>query len=87
VPADLLARDWSRCRTSATRAAPGVRAIYETHPDEHWEAYDLCEKLVDVEEYFQLWRFRHMKTVERVIGFRAAPAVRRAWASCAKRST
>ncbi len=30
----------------------------------------MCEKLVDVEEYFQLWRFRHMKTVERIIGFR-----------------
>ena len=30
----------------------------------------MCEKLVDVEEYFQLWRFRHLKTVERIIGFR-----------------
>jgi tryptophan 2,3-dioxygenase len=30
----------------------------------------MCEKLVDMEEYFQLWRFRHLKTVERIIGFR-----------------
>ena len=39
-------------------------------PREHWDAYEMCEKLVDVEEYFQLWSFRHMKTVERIIGFR-----------------
>ena len=34
----------------------------------------MCEKLVDVEERFQLWRFRHMTTVKRIIGFRRAPA-------------
>lgn len=45
--------------------------IYE-NPSKHWDAYEICEKLVDVEEYFQLWRFRHMRTVERVIGFRPA---------------
>ena len=39
-------------------------------PDDHWEAYNIAEKLVDIEESFQLWRFRHMKTVERIIGFR-----------------
>ena len=39
-------------------------------PDEHWQAYEMCEELVDVEESFQLWRFRHVKTVERVIGFK-----------------
>ena len=36
----------------------------------HWRVYEACEELVDLEEYFQLWRFRHMKTVERIIGFR-----------------
>jgi tryptophan 2,3-dioxygenase len=40
------------------------------NPHSHWDAYDMCEKLVDVEENFQLWRFRHIKTVERVIGFK-----------------
>jgi tryptophan 2,3-dioxygenase len=45
------------------------REIYR-NSKEHWEAYEMCEKLVDVEEYFQLWRFRHLKTVERIIGFR-----------------
>ncbi|MET0330319.1 MAG: tryptophan 2,3-dioxygenase family protein, partial [Dyella sp.] len=33
-----------------------------------WPEYSLCEQLVDIEESFQLWRFRHMKTVERIIG-------------------
>jgi tryptophan 2,3-dioxygenase len=35
-----------------------------------WDAYEMCEKLVDVEENFQLWRFRHLKTVERIIGYK-----------------
>ena len=34
----------------------------------HWDAYETCEELVDLEENFQLWRFRHLKTVERTIG-------------------
>jgi len=41
--------------------------IYDD-PRRRWGAYDMCEKLVDIEEAFQLWRFRHMKTVERIIG-------------------
>ena len=44
------------------------RAIY-ADPERNYEAYDMCEKLVDVEERFQLWRFRHMTTVKRIIGF------------------
>ncbi|MCF6301502.1 MAG: tryptophan 2,3-dioxygenase family protein, partial [Proteobacteria bacterium] len=43
--------------------------IYK-QPEDHWDAYALCEQLVDVEQSFQLWRFRHMKTVERIIGFK-----------------
>ena len=43
--------------------------IYDD-PQQYWDCYDMCEKLVDVEENFQLWRFRHVKTVERVIGFK-----------------
>ncbi len=38
--------------------------------NKHWDAYALCEQLVDVEQSFQMWRFRHMKTVERIIGFK-----------------
>jgi len=44
------------------------RAIY-ADPERNYTAYDMCEKLVDVEERFQLWRFRHMTTVKRIIGF------------------
>jgi len=43
--------------------------IYE-NTAEHWDAYEMAEKLVDVEERFLLWRFRHMKTVQRIIGFK-----------------
>ena len=45
------------------------KTIYE-NTERYWDEYDMCEKLVDVEENFQLWRFRHVKTVERVIGFK-----------------
>ena len=69
VPAERVERDWSEPYT----AHPGVTALFKRiydDPRTHWEAYDMCEKLLDVEENFQLWRFRHVKTVERIIGFR-----------------
>lgn len=49
-----------------------MRALVDVYrqPESHWPIYALCEQLVDVEESFQLWRFRHMKTVERIIGFK-----------------
>ncbi len=49
-----------------------MRALVDVYrqPEQHWPIYALCEQLVDVEESFQLWRFRHMKTVERIIGFK-----------------
>jgi len=43
------------------------KLIYD-QPEKYWDAYEMAEKLVDVEESFQLWRFRHLKTVERIIG-------------------
>ena len=46
---------------------PVFKRIYE-NADEFWSEYHFCEQLVDIEEAFQLWRFRHMKTVERIIG-------------------
>ena len=45
------------------------KTIYE-NTQQYWAEYDMCEKLVDVEENFLLWRFRHVKTVERIIGFK-----------------
>ncbi|MFN7520131.1 MAG: tryptophan 2,3-dioxygenase family protein, partial [Lysobacteraceae bacterium] len=46
---------------------PVLARIY-TAPSVHWDAYHLCESLVDLEVNFQLWRFRHLKTVQRIIG-------------------
>jgi tryptophan 2,3-dioxygenase len=69
VPAERVERDWSR----PCERHPGVTAVLKAiylDPKTHWDAYDMCEKLVDVEENFQLWRFRHVKTVERIIGFK-----------------
>lgn len=43
--------------------------IYED-PETHWELYELAEKLVDLEDYFRRWRFNHVTTVERIIGFK-----------------
>jgi tryptophan 2,3-dioxygenase len=67
VPADVLGRDVSLPWTRHAGLVPVFKAIYDD-PKRWWDAYDMCEKLVDVEEGFQLWRFRHMKTVERTIG-------------------
>lgn len=69
IPAEYTTRDWSLPHQKSDTLTDVFREIYE-HPSHYWDAYEMCEKLVDVEEYFQLWRFRHMKTVERIIGFR-----------------
>jgi tryptophan 2,3-dioxygenase len=69
VPAECTERDWSEPH----RRDPGVVAVFRTiyeNTARYWDCYDMCEKLVDVEENFQLWRFRHVKTVERIIGFK-----------------
>ncbi|MDA3624013.1 tryptophan 2,3-dioxygenase [Saccharopolyspora sp. WRP15-2] len=69
VPAELLERDVSAPHEFQSALVPVLKAIYE-NADQHWEAYETCEELVDVEESFQLWRFRHLKTVSRIIGFK-----------------
>jgi tryptophan 2,3-dioxygenase len=69
VPRECIERDWSQPHRKNDALVEVFRKIYE-QPRLYWDAYEMCEKLVDVEEYFQLWRFRHMKTVERIIGFR-----------------
>jgi len=69
VPAQCLQRDWSQSHVREAALLPMFKRIYE-HTDAYWDAYDLCEQLVDIEVNFQHWRFRHMKTVERIIGFR-----------------
>lgn len=69
VPAECLRRDWSQPRSASTGLLSVFRGIYED-TERWWDQYEVCEELVDIEESFQLWRFRHMKTVERIIGFK-----------------
>jgi tryptophan 2,3-dioxygenase len=69
VPADRLERDWTVPHSRDERLIPVLQRIYE-NTSEHWEEYAMAEQLLDIEQSFQMWRFRHMKTVERIIGFR-----------------
>ena len=70
VPLERVERDW----TERYEHHPGVVDVLEViyrRPDEHWAAYEICENLVDIETNFQAWRFNHMKTVERIIGYKS----------------
>ncbi len=67
IPATSVERDW----TVAHRADDAVEAAWSLiyhHPEDHWDLYQLGEELVDLEAAFRLWRFRHLATVERIIG-------------------
>jgi len=69
IDLDHLKRDWSDAYEPNKSVTDSVKIVYmDTH--KYWDVYEMCEKLVDLEEAFQLWRFRHMKTVERIIGFK-----------------
>lgn len=69
VPPSATQRDWSKAYEANAEVLPVLQIIYES-PKEYWDAYEMCEKLVDIEEYYSLWRYRHLKTVERIIGFK-----------------
>jgi tryptophan 2,3-dioxygenase len=69
VPAECVERDWAEPHVRNPDLVPVFKTIYED-PERWWDAYEMAEKLVDVEESFQLWRFRHLKTVERTIGYK-----------------
>ena len=69
IPTACIDRDFSQPHERTADLVPIFKRIYE-HAREYWPEYHLCEQLVDIEAGFQLWRFRHMKTVERIIGFR-----------------
>jgi len=69
VPAARVTRDWTQPYERHPAVVAVLKSVYET-PERYWDAYEMCEKLVDVEENYQLWRFRHVKTVERTIGFK-----------------
>ncbi len=69
IPADVLGRDLREPWVPNAGVEAAWRAVYAA-PEEHWEFYELAEKLVDFEDYFRRWRFNHVTTVERVIGFK-----------------
>jgi tryptophan 2,3-dioxygenase len=67
VPADVLARDVTRSHPSSPGLVEVFAQVYAA-PAEHWGVYETCEELVDVEDNFQQWRFRHLQVVQRTIG-------------------
>ena len=69
VPSQCIDRDWSLPYQFNQELVDVFVTIYKDTKT-HWDAYAVCEQLVDVEQSFQMWRFRHMKTVERIIGFK-----------------
>jgi len=70
VPAERVERDWTEPYEHHPGVVEVLKIIYE-HPDQYWAAYEVSERLVDIEINFQSWRFHHMKTVERIIGAKA----------------
>ena len=70
VPDSHLQRDWSQPHVLDPALVPVFERIYED-TGLYWREYALCEDLVDLETQFQLWRFRHMRTVQRIIGFKS----------------
>ena len=67
VPADVIERDWTQPYERSDGVVDVFRDVYR-RPEKHWAIYETAEELVDIEDLFQQWRFRHMKTVERIIG-------------------
>ena len=69
IPASHLDRDWTQPYTESAQVEQAWLAVYRD-PEHHWDLYQLGEELTDLEDAFRLWRFRHVTTVERIIGFK-----------------
>ncbi|WP_020393619.1 tryptophan 2,3-dioxygenase [Thiolinea disciformis] len=69
IPDDILQRDLSLPHQADARVRAAWAVIYRD-PNRYWNLYQMAEKLVDFEDYFRRWRFNHVTTVERVIGFK-----------------
>lgn len=67
VPPELLDRDWTRPHVINDALVDVFAGVYAA-PHDHWGVYETCEELVDVEDNFQEWRFRHLQVVQRTIG-------------------
>ena len=64
-----LERDWTQPTTHDASVEAAWLEVYR-NPSQHWELYEMAEELVDLEDAFRQWRFRHVTTVERIIGFK-----------------
>ncbi len=69
IPTDVLDRDVEKTYQPSDHVIEAWRIVYGD-PTAHWSCYELAEKLIDLEDYFRRWRFNHVTTVERVIGFK-----------------
>ena len=69
LPDAILTRDAAQPYAPSPEVTHAWAHIYEAY-ENHWELYELAEKLVDLEDYFRRWRFNHLTTVERVIGLK-----------------
>ena len=69
IDAERLQADWTQSTTSNESLKAAWLQVYRA-PEQHWSLYELAEKLVDMETAFRIWRFRHVTTVERIIGFK-----------------
>ncbi len=69
IPAEILDRDVREPYRMTPELVPAIREIYQD-PSRYWDLYEACEDLVDLEDNFQFWRFRHLKTVARTIGMK-----------------
>jgi tryptophan 2,3-dioxygenase len=69
IPASHLQRDWTRPYEEHAEVEQAWLTVYR-NPRQHWDLYQLGEELTDLEDAFRLWRFRHVTTVERIIGFK-----------------
>ncbi|HXS30209.1 MAG TPA: tryptophan 2,3-dioxygenase family protein, partial [Steroidobacteraceae bacterium] len=67
VPAELLDRDFSQPYVASKAVTGAWLGVYH-NAEKDWDLYELAEGLIDLDHRFQLWRFQHMKTVERIIG-------------------
>ncbi len=69
MPASHLERDWTQPYVESDAVRDGWLEVYRD-PKRHWDLYQLGEELTDLEDTFRLWRFRHVTTVQRIIGFK-----------------
>ena len=69
IPADHVARDWTQPYAASAEVEAAWLQVYRA-PERYWDLYQLGEELTDLEDAFRLWRFRHVTTVERIIGFK-----------------